>query len=202
MHIDPGRLWCFRLWSGMRWTEEGKSSSAYFFQLERKWPTDGDILALSVSDVSMVVDKDCLCTFFRSFYLELFTTVPCLSSARVELLSRISLVLPFYDSETCEGLLSQGECFASLQCMACCWAPGFNGQPIEFYLKFWHVLGNDVVLVLKSALHSGSLSHSMHRGIITLAFKKEDHAEPNNWQTITLLNADHKIASCFLHFPK
>jgi len=85
--------------------------------LERKWPTDGDILALRVSDVSMVVDKDRLCTFFRSFYL--FTTVPCVSSARVELLSRISLVLPFYDSETCEGLLSQGECFASLQCMAC-----------------------------------------------------------------------------------
>ena len=69
------------------------------------------------------------------------------------------------------------------------------------------MLGYDVVLVLSSAMHSGSLSHSMHRGSITLAFKKEDHSEPNNWQPITLLNADYKIASrsiaaCLLHFPK
>ena len=50
--------------------------------------------------------------------LSTFTAVPCDSSARAELLSHISSVLPFDNSEACEGLLSQGECLAALQGMA------------------------------------------------------------------------------------
>ena len=30
-------------------------------------------------------------------------------------------------------------------------APDCDGLPMEFYLKFWDVLGNDLVLVLNSA---------------------------------------------------
>ena len=67
----------------------------------------------------------------RSFYLDLFTAVPC-----AELLSHISSVLPFDNSEACEGLLSQGECLAALQGMARGKAPGCDGLPMEFYLKF------------------------------------------------------------------
>ena len=62
-------------------------------------------------------------------------------------------------------------------------------------LKFWDVLGNDLVLVLNSAFRCGSLSRSQRRGIITLAFKKGDRLDPKNWRPITLLNADYKIAS-------
>ena len=100
--------------------------------------------------------------------------VLCDSSARAELLLHISSVLPFDDSETCEGLLSQGECFAALQGMARGKAPDCDGLPMEFYLKFWDVLGNDLVLVLNSAYRLGSISGSQRRGIITLAFKKGD----------------------------
>ena len=93
----------------------------------------------------------------------------------------IFLVLSFDDSEACEGLLSQGECFAALQGMARGKAPGCDGHPMEFYLKFWDVLGNDLVLVFNSAFQFGSLSRSQHRGIITLAFKKGDRLDPKNW---------------------
>ena len=74
-------------------------------------------------------------------------------------------------------------------------APGCDGLPMEFYLKFWDVLGNDLVLVLNSAYRLGSLSCSQRRGIITLTFKKGDRLDPKNWRPITLLNADYKIAS-------
>ena len=33
-----------------------------------------------------------------------------------------------------------------------------DGLSMEFYFKFWHVLGDDLVLVLNSAFRSGSLS--------------------------------------------
>ena len=54
--------------------------------------------------------------------------------------------------------------------------------PLKFYLKFWDVLGNDLVLVLNSAFRLGSLSRSQRRGIITLAFKKGDRLDPKNWR--------------------
>ena len=60
--------------------------------------------------------KDDLCNLLRSFYLDLFAAVPCDSSAHAELLSHISLVPPFHESENCKGLLSQS--FAALQGMA------------------------------------------------------------------------------------
>jgi len=39
-------------------------------------------------------------------------------------------------------------------------APGCDGLPMEFYLKIWNDLGNDLVLVLNSAFCLGSLSLS------------------------------------------
>ena len=78
-----------------RWAEEGESSTAYFFRLEKKRATDCYILALRASDGSLVLGKDCLCNPLRSFYHDLFNSFPCDSSARAELLSYISLVLPF-----------------------------------------------------------------------------------------------------------
>ena len=155
-----------------RWVEEDSpSSTVYFFRLEKKNGTDRNISALRASDGTLVVDKDGLCDFFRSFYLDLFFAAPCDSGTRAELLSNISLVLPFHRSEVCEGLLSQEECFAALQGMARGKAPGCDGLPMEFYLKFWDVLGSDLVCVLNSAFRLGSLSHSQRQGVITLSFR-------------------------------
>ena len=159
--------------------EEGESSSAYFFRLEKKNGTDRNISALRASDGTLITDKDGLCDVFRCFYLDLFSAAPCDSGARAELLPNISSVLPFRDSEVCDGLLSQEECFAALQGLGRGKAPGCDGLPMEFYLKFWHVLGFDLVC----------------RGTITLSFKKGDRLDPKNWRPISLMNVDYKIAS-------
>ena len=175
--------------------EEGESSSSYFIWLEKKNGTDRNISALRAGDATLVTDKDGLCDVFPSFYLDLFSAAPCDSNARAELLSNISSVLPYDDSEVCEGLLSQEECFVALWGMACSKAPGCDGLPMEFYLKFWHILGFHLVCVLNSAFGLGSLSRSQCRGIITLSFTKGDRLDPKNWRPISLLNVDHKIAS-------
>ena len=70
-----------------RWAEED----------EKKRATDCYISALRAGDGSFVMDKDGLSI---SISLLLFL---------VTLLSHISSVLPFNDSEACEGLLSQGD---------------------------------------------------------------------------------------------
>ena len=74
-------------------------------------------------------------------------------------------------------------------------APGIDGLPMEFYLKFWGVLGVDLVEVLNFCHQDGFLAKSQRRGLITLTFKKGDRLDPRNWRPITLLNLDYKIAS-------
>lgn len=66
---------------------------------------------------------------------------------------------------------------------------------MEFYLKFWDLLGEDLVCVLNSCFRAGSLSHSQRRGIISLSFKKGDRLDIRNWRLISLLNVDYKLAS-------
>ena len=178
-----------------KWVEEGESSTSYFLRLERKHSADRNVSALRAEDGSLVSDKNGLCDTFRSFYLNLFTAVPCDSLARAELLSHVSSVLPSALSNSCEGLLSQEECLLALKGMARGKAPGCDGLPMEFYLKFWPVLGSDLVEVLNSAYVSDRLSSSQRRGIISLSFKKGDRLDPKNWRPITLLNVDYKIAS-------
>ena len=82
------------------------------------------------------------------------------------------------ESSSCEGDLSQEECFAALSCMARHKAPGSDGLPMEFYLKFWPVLGQGLVLVLNSCFSEGRLSLSQRRGVISLSFKKGDRLDP------------------------
>ena len=73
-------------------------------------------------------------------------------------------------------------------------APGCDGLPMEFYVKFWPVLGVDLVRVLNSSYSSGLLS-SKRRGVISLSYKTGDRLDPRNWRPVTLWNVDYKIAS-------
>ena len=179
----------------VKWVEEGESSSSFFLRLVKKQSVDRYISALRSADGSLVSGKDGLCHFLRSFYLDLFSDSPCVASARDDLLANVSSVLPSDQSCLCEGLLSQDECHLALRGMARGKAPGCDGLPMEFYLKFWSVLGSDLVSVLNSAFFAGVLSRSQRRGVITLSFKKGDRLDPRNWRPITLLNVDYKIAS-------
>lgn len=87
------------------------------------------------------------------------------------------------------------ECHAALSRMALRKAPGCDGLLAEFYLKFWNLLGVDLVEVLNFCYWSRSLSLSQQRGITAFSFKKGDRLDPQHWRPITLLNVDYKIAS-------
>ena len=107
----------------------------------------------------------------------------------------MSSFLPGDQAALCEGHLSVKKVSTALLGMARRKAPGPDGLLVEFYVKFWDVLGPDLVSVLNSCLDSGSLALSQRRGIISLSFKRGDRLDPRNWRPITLLNVDYKLAS-------
>ena len=181
--------------SRIRWVEEGESSTAYFFRLERKNQADRWISALRESDGTIVSSPVGLCSSFASFYKSLFSAEATDSSVQAALIANLPSALSPGQASQCEGHLSVSECFAALQGMARRKAPGLDGLPMEFYLKFWSVMGSDLVDVLNSCLDSGCLSLSQCRGVISLSYKKGDRLDLRNWRPITLLNVDYKLAA-------
>ena len=140
-----------------RWIEEGESSSSYFFRLEKKHGVDRQIAAVWTIDGRIVKSPEDLCGSFSSFYSSLFPAEPPDADAQESLLDNIESSLYTIQSQSCEGLLSVEECFEALSGMAKRKAPHLDGLPAEFYLKFWHVLGQDLVHVLNSCYTAGSL---------------------------------------------
>lgn len=215
-HVDLGRLSCLgpyqstlaelsrfdleaargaQVRSRIRWVEEGERSSAYFFRLEKKRSADRRISALRESDGTITSDITGLCDSISSFYSGLFTSEPTDAAARESLLSNICSTLTPEQASCCNGLLSVGECWSALLGMAKRKAPGSDGLPMEFYVKFWDVLGEDLVCVLNSCYLDGCLSLSQRSGVISLSFKKGDRLDIRNWRPISLLNVDYKLAS-------
>ena len=74
-------------------------------------------------------------------------------------------------------------------------SPGSDGLPWEFYLAFWDSLGNALLSVLNECFQAGLLAPSQHEGLLHLIFKRDDLRLAKNWQPISLLNTDYKIAS-------
>ena len=53
--------------------------------------------------------------------------------------------LTFNEARICDGKLTVGECYKSLQLFESNKSPGNNGFTVEFYRAFWHILGNLMV---------------------------------------------------------
>ena len=178
-----------------RWIEEGETCSSYFFCLEKKRGSDRWIAAMRNDDGQIVASPEGLCSSFSTFYLPLFTAEPTDPIAQESLLSNVESSLLPTQLESCEGLLSVEECLEALSGMTKRKALGLDGLPAEFYLKLWHVLGQDLVDVLNFCCVAGSLTLSQRRGIISLSFKKGDRLDMRNWRPISLLNVDYKLAA-------
>ena len=116
--------------------------------------------------------------------------MPVDATAQAELLSHVSS-LSASDSAAWKGFLTLEECFSALSGMARGKAPGCNGSPMEFFLKFWHILGQDLVDVLNFSFLSGRFSRTQRRGVISLSCKKDDRLDPKNWRPISLLNVPY-----------
>ena len=67
---------------------------------------------------------------------------------------------------------------------------------MEFYLGFWHLIGECLVNALNFAHEQGQLSNSQKQAMIMLLEKKDkDRRLIKNWRPISLINVDVKIAS-------
>ena len=75
--------------------------------------------------------------------------------------------------DLCEGELTLAECFNTLSSFQCNKTRGNDGLTIEFYKRFWTLLGSLLVNCLNYAYKYGELSFSQKQALIVLIEKKD-----------------------------
>ena len=88
--------------SRCRWVEEGESSTAYFFRLEKKRKSESSISCLKVGDRSVTSTPDLLAVA-SDFYKTLYSSCPTDPVIQEQILSNLSLRLAPDDAQLCEG---------------------------------------------------------------------------------------------------
>ena len=73
--------------------------------------------------------------------------------------------------------------------------PGPDGIGIEFYKKFWHVIGDQFTVVMNEFINGHYEHKNFKQGYITLIFKNSNPRDIKNYRPISLLNVDYKIIS-------
>ncbi|KAL9951638.1 hypothetical protein ACROYT_G044340 [Oculina patagonica] len=95
-----------------------------------------------------------------------------------------------------EHPLSNEECLHILEQCAKGKCPGSDGLSVEFYLRFWSMLGEELVQSLNYGFEHQHLNITQKQGIIKVIPKKrKDKLYLENWRPLTLLNVDYKIAT-------
>ena len=181
--------------SRAKWLEEGEVPSRYFFKLGRERFDRNYVSSILNSDGVEVSERTALISAHESFYANLFSREEIDLVTQEALFTNLSLRLSEEDRDRCEGLLLLSEITSALGNMSKNKSPGPDGLSVEFYSKFWNLLGPILLEVINSCYADSDLCDSMKTSNTRLVFKKGDRKNLKNWRPISLLNVDYKICS-------
>ena len=181
--------------SRAKWVEEGEKPSSFFFKLCRQRFDRNFVYSVYNSAGAEVSDRAGLMNAHEEFYTNLFSREEIDLFTQQELFSNLSFHLCEEDRDLCEGLLSLPEITTALGNMSKNKSPGPDGLSVEFYSKFWNLLGPILLEVINSCYADSDLCDSMKTSNTRLVFKKGDRKSLKNWRPISLLNVDYKICS-------
>lgn len=135
-------------------------------------------------------DKDLL-LFATSFYKNLFG--PAVGLTNISLDINLPVVLSDVDRKNLDRKFTLEEIKIAVFDMKPNKAPGPDGFPIEFYQKYWHIIGVDI-LELFSDFYEGKLDLArFNYGVLALIPKCADAQTLQQYRPICLLNVIFKI---------
>ena len=161
--------------------QDDEKPTKYFFNLETHQQSQKEISVLvDEQGVKHTSHKDVM-KHMAEFYEDLYTFEPTNANAQETLLNVIHRCLPEEVRASLEGPLTLRECYQAMVTMEKRKSLGSDGLPVEFYLLFWEIIGNDLVDVLNHSCEVSTLPTSMRQAMITLAYKKGDKKQLSNW---------------------
>ena len=184
--------------SKCRWVEKGERTTKYFFNLERRNYNKKTISELRMENEMIIKNETQVLDAIEKCFKDLYTSASSATQEEYDSFIRELCLPKLSDDERdeLEGILTYDECKQVLETFQNDKPPDEDSFTIEFYKLFFELLGHNLVESFNEAYETNELSISQRRGIITL-IPKEDGSllDLSNWQPITLLNVDCKIAT-------
>ena len=190
----------YQIRSRAKYVEEGEQSTKYFLGLEKSRQNHNCICSLTDNHGRTVYSDEEILDVATQFYSELYTNR---SSNEQDIDAYFSSVEPENVlsedmKEKCEGLFTKEECVNAINNMKRNKSPGLDGLSIEFYAKFWPVIGDLMVDVYNESFERGVLPESQRSAVFSLLFKKDDSNDIANYRPISLTNVDYRIMAFVL----
>lgn len=96
--------------------------------------------------------------------------------------------------EECEAKLLCSEMTNAVNSVRLRKSPGSDGLTVEFYLCFWDLIKDHLLLMYNECIDKQEMTTTMKQGLITLIPKPgKDPLIIENWRPVSLLNIDYKI---------
>ena len=115
-----------------------------------------------------------------------------------QFLSLIDNQLSNNDSLLLESPITIFEIFNAIKSMNTKKSPGIDGLPIEFYIKFWNIIKNELSEIIVNISKGMLLEDKQRKAIITLIHKDGELNKLKNWRPISLICVDVKIVAKIL----
>ncbi len=182
-----------RVRAGVKWFEEGETSSAYFHGLEKQRTSQRAWSSIKTKTGDIKEGIDIILETQQEFYRDLYRKVEINQVAATELLDKVQTRIEDGEKEICEANIVYEEVESVIKSSRKGCSPGIDGIINEFYQIFWPVIGRDFLEVVNEIEQSGELAPSQNMGVITLLYKSGERTDLKNWRPITVLNSDYKI---------
>ena len=185
-----------RIRSQIRWNLKGDRVTKEFFRGIREKATSVAITRLQAPDGTIVTEQAGLRNLYQEFYQFLYTTVPLTEVHEVAMQSFLTLIPHKFTMEAQEQLsrpLDNQELWAATEALVVGKSLGPDGVAIQFFTKFWDLIGEDFIAMFQQTFQHGYLPGQLNHGLITLLSKGRDGEILDNWCPITLLNVSYKV---------
>lgn len=183
----------------VNWASQGERPSKFFLNLEKKSYDSKAITEIYDNNDTLITNPEDILQFEKAHFSSQFEPIPLTDSLNQRELEESFLApsdqpISDLDKQVLNRDISTEEMEEAVRQMKNGKSPGCDGLTVEFYKKFWGLIGKHLLASFLYSFSTGTLSPDQRRAIISLIPKKgKDKRHIQNWRPISMLNVDYKI---------
>ena len=152
----------------------------------------------NVAEDTVLNTKEAINLYINKYYKKLYKEEIFNSDKQEHFLNFIEKQLSNDECSILERPITIIEIFNAIKSLNVNKSPGLDGLPVEFYVKFWNIIKNELSEVLINITKGMVLGEKQRKAIITLIHKDGELSKLKNWRPISLICVDIKIVAKIL----
>lgn len=172
-----------------------ESASLFHIVRESKRGRQKIIQQLTDDGGNVYEEQGALKTYVRNYFRQLYSEPVIDVAAGEDFLSNITATVNEEDHAHLLANITNLEVRSIITCAAKHKAAGLDGLPVEFYVRYWDVIGDELTTMYNELLTNDKFPSQFTEGMIVLVPKTAQGNTLGDFRPLTLLNADFKIFS-------